>query len=187
MSGDLNEIYARQTWYDVVVCMPSIDFELSTGTQNTVKCVMFPSAGSRARIVSVPPLSGLNAAETHHDLDVFMWLPGVPFCSDHVSDTASCRQGVVYKNKGGDVIRRYTVIHFKQSEHKNPGRVESNLLIESLLSTECDGEIRQIAWQYDVLVVRHSADETVLLDATDEDIMLLLELLPRVIMSGRVA
>ncbi len=42
--------------------------------------------------MDVPTLAGRNEAKSHADLDVFLWLPGVPYLLPHFTSTLDGRK-----------------------------------------------------------------------------------------------
>ena len=67
-------------------------------------------------IVNVPSLPGVLNPSSHEDLDVFLWLPGVPHMCRSLVDLSACRITVPYHLFGTTMEERvkFTFIFYDQ-------------------------------------------------------------------------
>ncbi|KAF8962643.1 hypothetical protein BDZ97DRAFT_1920449 [Flammula alnicola] len=150
-------------------------------------CLYIGCANCDAHLVHVPPLPGFDKAENHKQLDVFTWLPGVPYRSSTFSDSSVCRLTVPRREWGAPAHEElhYIFIYYHQeSERLLPGPV--NNLVNRMIESTCPGF--GLPWYGDMLIVKSKPNPVpMLLPMKDSEVSFVQETLIKLLTTGGFA
>lgn len=72
------------------------------------------SHATKPHLVDVFAVAGVHTIGSHHDLDIYQWLPGHPLMLDHFAPQGEFRVAINVKKKKSQRPTRYLVIYYKQ-------------------------------------------------------------------------
>lgn len=156
---------------------------LPPGSMRNVKCLYIGSSCDEIHIVNVPSLPGVAMPSSHEQLDVFLWLPGVPHMCHSFADISACRLTVLHRAFGAplqDAVE-FTFIFYDQSANcvqEHPVNALVNIIAGSDLC---------MPWYKDILVVKSHAIMPRIMNVSPEDKATVSEILKHLLMSGGIA